>query len=94
MKENRRKGKFPVEDVQEDYEKCIQELAEIVSEGLKDQHTTSLEPFDIYADRVRSKIHANMDTFKSRFVKGYEVLLEELNKEIPNSEKGTDTIRP
>jgi iron-sulfur cluster repair protein YtfE (RIC family) len=51
-------------------------------EEAKEHHRSELEPFELYAAKIRSKVHANVDEFRTRFAKGYHVLLEELGKEI------------
>lgn len=84
MKDSKNKGRTSLADEPDAvFEKTVNELADAVVEGLKDQHYSDLEPFDLYAQRVRSKIHDNAVTFRKRFARGYHILLEELAKMPP-----------
>lgn len=81
MREEKKKNKIIVAEVANaDYDKCIEELAQALAEGMRVQRTTSLEPFEVYAERVKAKILGDMNKFRTRFTKGYQVLLEELAK--------------
>lgn len=63
------------------YDEAVDSLAQIVAEELQGHPHTALEPFELYADRVRSRVKGDMDKFRQRFAQGYHVLLEELSKE-------------
>lgn len=77
------------------FEKCIEEFAEVIVEDSKEQYRSDLEPFELYAARVKSKVHANMEEFRSRFAKGYHILLDELQKESKKEEPPKPgSIRP
>lgn len=66
------------EEAGEDYSKYIEELSQLIAEGMREQRTESLEPFEVYAERIKSKLYADPDQFRKRFIKGYQILLEEL----------------
>ena len=74
-------------------EQSIENLADAVVENLKGEHHSEYEPFEAYANKVRMHIYDNIHEFRHRFVRGYEVLLEEVGRE---SEKESDNnhIKP
>lgn len=61
----------------EEYKNLIQALVEDDNMRLSENN----DPFENYVERVRSKAHLDIDLFRARFAKGYQVLLEELKKE-------------
>jgi hypothetical protein len=77
MKEERKKGR--ISETEEDYSRYIEELSHIVTEGMRERRIESLEPFEVYAERIKSKLYADLDESCLRFMKGYQVLLEKLN---------------
>ena len=81
MKDPKQKGKTLVADDAVHDDKAIEELADVVIESLREQYRSDLEPFELYAQKVRFKIHININEFRTGFFKGYHVLLEELHKE-------------
>lgn len=78
MKSRKKKEKTAVEESDVKIESVVDELAEAVVEDLHDNHADTLEPFEQYAHKVRGKIHSDFDAFRSRFVKGYQALIEEI----------------
>ncbi len=62
-------------------EQSMQELASVIAEGMKEQQLAEVDPFEIYAQIVRSSIHANTKNFNLKFSKGHELLLRELSEE-------------
>lgn len=58
----------------------IQQLADVVVESLQEGFKSDLESFEVYAQKMRSHIHADAQVFRARFLKGYHILLEELHK--------------
>lgn len=65
-------------DDEQVFASVVDDLAEAVIEELKDEHVNALEPFEQYAYKIRGKIHKDFKTFRSRFAKGYNALIEEL----------------
>lgn len=64
-----------------DLEQSIENLADSVIENLKGGPNPQYEPFEAYAQKVRVHIYDNIHEFRHRFVRGYEVLLEEIVNE-------------
>lgn len=64
-----------------DSEKALDLFMEAFIESLKEEMQNPLEPFDIYANRVKFQIYSDIERFKERFKNGYHVLMEELRKE-------------
>ena len=75
-----KKTKIKLEEADSDYDAAINELANIVVDNIHEEYRNDLEPFEVYAQKVRSQLHANIGEFRSRFVNGYRVLIEELRK--------------
>ncbi|MBA3722170.1 MAG: hypothetical protein H0W88_07205 [Parachlamydiaceae bacterium] len=59
----------------------LKDLAELAIEGLKEDHRKEFEADIVYLNQIRSHFYNNFHRFKSRFVKGYEILIEELSNE-------------
>lgn len=76
MNSMKRKGQPPQEE--QELEKALDEFAKLVAEEEEGSPHRDFEPLEQYSHRIKAKIHANMDQFRSRFTKGYRVLLEEL----------------
>ena len=91
MKEPKHKSKAAVADHADDlFDKSVDELADAVVDDHKGHHKSDVEPFEVYAQKVRSKIHLNAAIFRKRFSKGYHVLLEELSKQQPKASRKKD----
>lgn len=93
MRENKKKEKTPLAESDPRFDKSLEEFAKLVAEELDEERRGVLEPFEAYTQRIKSKIHADLDQFRSRFSKGYYLLLEELKKDTP-SKKEDDTPGP
>lgn len=64
----------------QEYWESIEDFADLVVESLKESYHSDLEPFESYAQKVKLQIAKDVDVFRQRFVRGYEVLLEELRQ--------------
>jgi hypothetical protein len=65
----------------EEYKKSVGELADAFIDGLKGQPVSDLEPFEVYATKVRQDFYLKSNDFKERFINGYEVLKEQSTKD-------------
>lgn len=65
----------------EEYKKCVGELADAFIAELKEEHVSDLEPFEVYATKVRQDFYLKSKDFKERFVNGYEVLKDQSIKD-------------
>ncbi|MBS4168881.1 hypothetical protein [Parachlamydia sp. AcF125] len=63
------------------YEETLEEVADAVVDSLKEGYRNDLEPFELYAERIKSKIYSTMGNFRERLAKGYQVLLDEVKKQ-------------
>lgn len=61
-----------------EFKQSVDQLTNAIVEDLQENYHNDMEPFEAYAQRVRAQIHENMDDFRSRFLQGYEVILNEL----------------
>lgn len=79
MKNRKKKEKVSTDvKLEEKFANVIDGLTEALSEELSNENIKSMEPFEQYAQQVRGRMHADFNTFRSRFVKGYNALLEEI----------------
>jgi hypothetical protein len=62
-------------------EPSIRDVADLVLESLEEGYKTDGEPFEVYAQKLKSHIHtADQEEFKHRFTEGYDLLIEALQK--------------
>lgn len=61
------------------YEEEMYKLADAISESTKNVPAIS-DPFEEYIEFIRAKIHSNPHLFRSRLAKGYNALLQALQK--------------
>ncbi len=62
-----------------DAEKELKDFADLLIDSMKQEYKNELEPFEVYAQKLRSQIHANVNEFQARIAHGYDILLQELN---------------
>ncbi len=60
-------------------DESIEELAKFVLESLEEGYQSDWEPFEIYAQKLRSHMHTDSSAFRKQFAKGYESLIEVLH---------------
>ena len=63
------------------YTQAVNVFTEAVVENLEEEHKMTIEPFEAYAQKIRSKVHSNLNEFRTRFNRGYHVLIDEIAKE-------------
>lgn len=62
-------------------ERSMEDLLDVIVDDLKEHYKSDLEPFDLYAQKVRSHLYSSIEEYHKRFVKGYSALLEQIKKE-------------
>lgn len=62
-------------------DESLENLAEVISEEIKGHPHTALDPFDVYADRVRLRVKGDLDKFRHKFARGYHILIEQIEKD-------------
>lgn len=67
---------------EKDLDKALDEFAKIISEERQISPKT-LEPFDLYQQRIKAKIFSEGNHFRDRFIKGYKLIMKrgEKNKQ-------------
>lgn len=79
MKSHKKKEKASVDaKLEKNFASVIDELTEAMTEEVEREKIEALDPFEQYAQKVRGRMHADFNAFRSRFAKGYNALLEEL----------------
>lgn len=68
-------------DKDRDSEEALHKFVDAFIESLNEEYRNPLEPFDRYAEKVRFQIYRDIHQFRSRFINGYRVIMEELAKE-------------
>lgn len=80
----KKKAKASLEDAEEAMrEKCLDDLAVCISEELYARQQLPLEPFEAYLQKIRLSLYTDQELFRTRFARGYRVLLEELERGLP-----------
>lgn len=64
----------------EEYHQATEELINVIIESLRDDYRSDVEPFEVYANKVRFSLIRNIKDFSNRFRRGHNLLLEELKK--------------
>lgn len=59
----------------------VDSLANAIVENLKEEYESDRDSFDLYTKKIHMNLHQNIEKFRDRFQKGYQVLLNELSKE-------------
>ena len=79
MKSNKKKGKSSVvEQIDSEIETVLNDIADAVAEDARQKCASDFDPVELYVHHTESKIHSNPQLFRSRFSKGYQILLEEI----------------
>ena len=62
------------------YREELDQLAKIIADikNLKVENSSTTDPFDEYKESMSCKIFADASDFRSRFVKGYNALINQL----------------
>ncbi len=69
-----------IQESPEMLDKAAEDFAEVVVNSFRENYHSEMEPFEAYAARIKAKIYDDITEFRSRFAKGYHVLLDELGK--------------
>lgn len=63
----------------------LEEFANLVVDDLREDYRKDLEPFEAYAEKVRERIYRNAENLEKRFVEGFRVLTDALEKKGPQN---------
>jgi len=58
----------------------MQDVANLALETLVESYKTDGEPFEVYAQKLKSHIHTDPEVFRHRFTQGYEMMMDILRK--------------
>ncbi len=58
--------------------KPIEALADCLADHLQHAFQEDVDPFEVYAHKLKVRLLTDMPLFKQNFIKGYHVLVEEL----------------
>ena len=61
-------------------QEIIGDLAQAIIEAMTANHQEDEDPLEQYAYQLKVRLHQNPRVFRNRFVRGYQALLEELNR--------------
>lgn len=79
MKGRKKKEEVQTDDaVLETNENPFNELLDAVVEDLQARASQEVDPFNHYIQTVHSRLHADINQFRTRFAKGYSLLVEQL----------------
>ena len=71
--------------VDTEFENALNDFIQAVLAQEKTTYHNSLEPFEVYAQKLTLELKENMYLFRQKFMRGYAILLEELQKNPPTS---------
>jgi hypothetical protein len=77
VKDRKKKVKAFAEDEAE-FDEAIDDLLEAIVNDSNTHLTEEQDPFDLYVHRVRAHLHADLPSFRERFIKGYQALFDEV----------------
>lgn len=60
---------------------ALNQFAEVLTTTLLEKDLTQADAFEYYAHRLRTHLYSDQAAFEARFSQGYQVLLEELERE-------------
>ncbi len=60
------------------FDEAVDALAQIFIDDAEQQYRSQLEPFDLYAQKVRGQFHDTLSDFRKRFAHGYQVLIKQI----------------
>lgn len=85
MRQNKSRDKSP--DLT--FEEELNELADAITENKEgaSSEASMMDPFESYVDSMRSKIYTDHHLFRSRFSKGYQLLLQTIEHDHEHLEK-------
>jgi hypothetical protein len=86
MKEEKKTRTGFADEGEIDSFKCMVKIAQAIPKLMLERHIESLEPFEVYAERIKTKLYEDPDQFTKKFIKGYQILLDELEKEGKNKD--------
>lgn len=66
------------ENPSESSSKPIEELANCLEDHLQHAFQEDVDPFEVYAHKLKVRLLTDMPSFKQNFIKGYHVLSEGL----------------
>lgn len=65
------------------FEEALEKYIDLVIERKKGEYASPLEPFDVYAQKVRRELSDHFHNFREQFMSGYHVLMCEMKKNRP-----------
>lgn len=75
------------------FEHALNDYIEQALTQAKKEYKPGIEPFSVQADKIRQKIREWFFAYQSSYIKGYQVLLNELAKILPEEKEG-DPLAP
>ena len=69
-----------IHTVDQAYEEFLQRYIETLLDQKKEGYHSELEPFDVYAEKVKKDVSDYFHHFHECFLNGYEVLIKQLKK--------------
>ncbi len=67
-------------DLSDDDANAVNDLVDAIIENLEDEYRSEVEPFEQYSKRVRLHLFKQMSEFASKFLRGHQAIMEEIEK--------------
>lgn len=68
-------------DLSDDEIAAANDLVDAMIESLEEDYRSEIEPFEQYSKRLRLHLFKEMSEFATKFLRGHQVIMEELKKE-------------
>jgi tetratricopeptide (TPR) repeat protein len=78
--------------IDHDFEEALARYIDAAIAIAQNEHTSKLQPFDIYADTIRSTIQKEWRATRKNYTSGYHILLHEISKKLPKGSSLTPFI--
>jgi len=79
---------------QDDFDKIVDEIADIYLQEEATSYDSELISFKSHADKIRDEIRKDMEEFRDRFLKGYEILIIEIAEQYGGSKEANERVPP
>ncbi len=76
------------------FDRAVDTLANIFTDSAKSQHQSELESFSMYTQKIHNECHKTLSCFRTRFARGYQVLMKKVKEQNAASEMKKPGLGP
>lgn len=78
--------KISDQKINTEFEEALARYIDAAIHVAQREHTSKLQSFNLYADKIRTNIQNEWRTTRKDYVSGYQILLDEISKKLPKGE--------